>query len=176
MSNSILEDFENAIAIALNQFKRRLEQQELFQVQNDLLKELQKEIANIGFCNSEGIKDLSEQYQSFYTQLRESGRTYENIVDEKVVVDTYSAFEKFLFDCYCAIYTFFPKFLGAKVEIDTRDLFLDGNMELCKRNIIEFKVKNLGSDQKQEMILHFLCLFSVNYRFNQHPNLITTKS
>jgi len=31
-----------------------------------------------------------------------------------------------------------------------------------------------GSDQKQEMILHFLCLFSVNYRFNQHPNLITT--
>jgi len=30
-----------------------------------------------------------------------------------------------------------------------------------------------GSDQKQEMFLDILCLFSVNYRFNQHLNLIT---
>jgi hypothetical protein len=32
-----------------------------------------------------------------------------------------------------------------------------------------------GSDQKQEMILPILCLFSMNYRFNAHFNLITTK-
>jgi len=31
-----------------------------------------------------------------------------------------------------------------------------------------------GSDQKQEMFLNVLCLFSVSYRFNQHLNLIAT--
>jgi hypothetical protein len=31
------------------------------------------------------------------------------------------------------------------------------------------------SDQKQEMILEILYLFSVNYKFDQHLNLITTQ-
>lgn len=162
MSNSTVEDFENAIAIALNQFKRRLEQQELFQVQNDLLKGLQKEIASIGFCDSEDIKDLSEQYQSFDTQLRESGRTYENIVDEKTLVDTYSAFEKFLFDCFCAIYTFFPKFLGAKIDVDIYDLFIDGDVELCKKNVIELKVKKfIQSGNIKEILDGFKSNFAI---------------
>ncbi len=37
------------------------------------------------------------------------------------------------------------------------------------RDILTFLANNLiflGSDQKQEIILHILCLFSVNYRFN----------
>jgi hypothetical protein len=38
-----------------------------------------------------------------------------------------------------------------------------------------FWLRLWGSDQTQEMILGVLCLFSVNYKFNQHLNLITTK-
>ena len=141
-SDDITAEFENAIEKALNQFEQRLRQQQLFQVQNDLLKELQKEVVSIGFCNSEDIKNLSEQYQVFYIQLKESGRSYENIVAEKNLVDTYSAFEKLLFDCYFSIYQFFPKFLGSEVKVSTLDLFIDSNMDICKQNIIESQVKD----------------------------------
>jgi len=35
------------------------------------------------------------------------------------------------------------------------------------------ELNHFGSAQKQEMFLDILYLFSVNYRFNQHLNLIT---
>lgn len=172
MNNNTVEDFENAINIALNQFERRLEQQQLFQVQNNLLKELQKEISSVDFCNSEDIKNLSEQYQSFNTQLKEPGRTYENIVDEKAVVDTYSAFEKFLFDCFCAIYTFFPKFLGSKdkdtnkmkiqLNFDIHDLFIERDIEIIRKNIIELKVKSIiQSGNIKEILEGFEKIFNI---------------
>ena len=35
-------------------------------------------------------------------------------------------------------------------------------------------LRKVGSDQKQEMILNILRLFLVNYKIDQHLNLITT--
>jgi hypothetical protein len=138
-----LEQFKDAINKALNEFERRLEQQRLFQLQNQLLKSLQSEISQVNFCNSDNVKLLSEQYLNFRTQLSETGRSYENIVAEKNLVDTCSAFEKFLFDCFYSIYDHFPKFLGNDVSVNTVDLFLDNNIMICKKNVIESKVKSI---------------------------------
>ncbi|MDU9049053.1 MAG: hypothetical protein Q3M30_09385 [Candidatus Electrothrix sp. Rat3] len=139
----IISKFENEIRRAANDFKQRLEQQRFFQVQNKLLKKLHEEVKIIGYCNSKEIRELSLEYEDFYRKLSESGRTYENIVEEKNLIDTYSAFEKFLFDCFYSIYDCFPKFLGDKVSVNIYDLFIDENVLLCKKNIIELKVKNL---------------------------------
>ncbi len=142
MSDKDITRFENAVKKALGDFKQRLEQQELFRIQTELLKNLHEQVKKTEYCRSEEITILSLKYEEFYNQLNESGRSYENIVGEKNLTDTYSAFEKFLFDCFCSIYTFFPKFLGDQVNINTSDLFIDENIELCKKNIIESKVKN----------------------------------
>jgi hypothetical protein len=138
-----LEQFKDAINKALNEFERRLEQQRLFQLQNQLLKSLQSEISQVSFYNSDAVKILSEQYLNFRTQLNETGRSYEHIVAEKNLVDTCSAFEKFLFDCFYNIYEFFPKFLGNDISVNTVDLFLDNNIMICKKNVIESKVKGI---------------------------------
>jgi len=135
-------EFENAIKKALGNFNQRLEQQHSFQTQNSLLKKLHEQVKKAGYCHSKEITDLSLEYEDFYTNLSSSGRSYENIVGEKNLADTYSAFEKFLFDCFCAVYTFFPKYLGAQKSISVSDLFIDGDIELCKRNIIELEVKS----------------------------------
>lgn len=142
IDNDITVQFENAVRKALDDFKQKSEQQNFFQLQNVLLKKLHEKVKIIGYCDSETVKELSLQYDYFYRKLSESGRSYENIVGEKNLTDTYSAFEKFLFDCFCSIYTFFPKFLGDQVNINTSDLFIDENIELCKKNIVESKVKN----------------------------------
>ncbi|PPD49732.1 MAG: hypothetical protein CTY16_03090 [Methylobacter sp.] len=141
-SENNLERFKNAIGKALDEFEHRLEQQRLFQVQNTLLKTLQQEIVKTDYCSSETIKDLSTQYEDFYIRLSETGRSYENIVTEKSLVDAYSAFEKLLFDCFCSLYEFFPKFLGTEVKVNTIDFFIDGNMDICRKNIIELHVKS----------------------------------
>lgn len=141
-SENDLEQFKNAITQALNEFNHRLKQQRLFQIQNTLLKKLHQEIVKIDHANSNDIRDLSKEYEIFYTQLNETGRSYENIVAEKNLVDTYSAFEKFLFDCFYSIYEFFPKFLGNDVKVNTIDFFIDGNIDICKKNIIELNVKS----------------------------------
>ncbi|NJO17939.1 MAG: hypothetical protein HC877_20095 [Thioploca sp.] len=134
--------FNNAITKALTDFKRRLEQQRSFQIQHTLLRKLHEEIKKINYCNLKLLEDLSIAYEDFYLKLSESGRSYENLVEEKNLVDAYSAFEQFLFDCFCSLYTFFPKYLGTQVNINVADLFIDENIEHFKRNIIELKVKN----------------------------------
>lgn len=134
--------FNHAITKALTDFKRRLEQQRSFQIQHSLLRKLHEEIKKINYCNSKMIEDLSLEYENFYLKLSESGRSYENIVEEKNLIDAYSALEQFLFDCFCSLYNFFPKYLGTQININVSDLFIDGNIEHCKRNVIELKVKN----------------------------------
>ena len=162
ISENITVKFENAIMKALSDFKQRLEQQRSFQVQNNLLKKLHEEIKIIGYCNSEKIKDLSLEYEYFHNKLSESGRSYENIVEEKNLVDAYSAFEKFLSDCFYSIYLFFPKYLGDKITVSTQDLFIGGDIELCKKNIIELEVKSfIQANHIIEIVSRFNKKFSI---------------
>jgi len=126
------------------------------------LKKLHEKVKEIEYCHSETVEELSLEYEDFYRKLRESGRSYENIVEEKNLIDTYSAFEKFLFDCFCSIYVFFPKYLGNQVNINTSDLFINENIELCKKNIIELKVKNfIQSNNIMDVLNGFRKEFSV---------------
>ncbi len=142
LDKDITIQFEDAIRRALSDFNLRIEQQRSFQIQNILLKKLHEELREIEYCHYPKIKDLSLEYEDFYKKLSETGRSYENIVQEKNLIDTYSAFEKFLFDCFCSIYSFFPKYLGEQKPINISDLFIDENIELCKKNIIESEVKD----------------------------------
>lgn len=160
--NDIAIPFENAVRRALFDFKQRLEQQRFFQVQNNLLKKLHEEVKKIGYCDSKIIEALSLEYDDFYRKSYESGRSYEKIVEEKNLIDTYSAFEKFIFDCFYSIYAFFPKYLGTQVNINTSDLFIDENIELCKKNIIELKIKNfIQSNNIMDVLNGFRKEFSI---------------
>jgi len=166
-SDIVVFKFERAIEKALQQFEQRLKQQQLFQIQNDLLKEMQKEVAMLGFCDSESVRDLSEQYQAFYIQLKESGRSYENIVAEKNLVDTYSAFEKFLSDCRIAVYLSFPKFLGSEVTVNTLELFINSNIAICKDTVVGTKVKDFIQGKN---------IMDILKGFNQEPFYIKTEN
>lgn len=167
-NDSRLIQFENAIRNALAQFKQRLEQQRSFQIQNMLLKQLNEAVKWIKYCGYKEVESLSLEYEKFYKELSESGRTYENIADEKSLVDVYSAFEKFLFDCFCCLYTYFPKYLGTEVKVRISDLFVDENIELCKRNIIELNVKSfIQSSNIMDVIKGFDKKFSIKIIFSE---------
>lgn len=164
-----LEQFKDSINRALNEFERRLEQQSLFQLQNQLLKSLQAEINQVDFCNSDKIKILSAQYLDFRIRLNETGRSYEHIVAEKNLVDTFSAFEKFLFDCFYNIYDHFPKFLGNEVSINTADLFLENNFSICKKNVIESKVKSIIQSNNIKLTIDdFKKKFKINILYDDN--------
>lgn len=167
-NENVTIQFKNAIRKALQNFNQRLEQQKLFQIQNILLKKLHEEVKRAEYCRSQKIIDLSSEYEDFYGKLKGSGRSYEHIVDEKNLVDTYSAFEKFLFDCFCALYTFFPKHLdkqGKGVNISISDLFIDEDIELCKKNIVEREVKNfIQSNNIKETINGFNKIFKIEMK------------
>jgi len=154
MKNSV--QLENSIRAALVNFKRRLDQQRLFQIQNLLLKAIYQEIKQSQYCNSSIIQNLSLEYEDFYQKLRGSGRSYENIVNEKSLVDTYSALENFLFDCFYTLYKLFPKYLGTEVTISVSDLFIHENLEMCKKNFIENKVKSIIQSNNILAILNLL--------------------
>jgi len=147
ISGNTTVQFETAIRKALGDFNHRVGQLRSFETQNSLLKRLHEQVKRAGYCHSRDITDLSLEYEDFYNRLSASGRSYENIVYEKNLVDAYSAFEKFLFDCFCAIYTFFPKYLGAQKSISVSDLFIGGDIELCKKNIVELEVKSFVQSQ-----------------------------
>jgi len=162
MKNENITRFENAIRRALEDFKRRIEQQRSFQTQNILLKKLHEEIKAINYCSSKKLENLSLEYEDLYSGLQKSGRCYEHIVAEKNLVDTYSAFEKFLFDCFYALYLHFPKFLGETVSINPLDLFFEGNIELCKKNILESQVKSfIQSKNIRDIIYEFEKKFAI---------------
>lgn len=161
--NKNIIGFENAIEKAFADFERSLKQQELFQVQTKFLKEIQREAEKDEYLQSEQIKDISLTYKKFYEELKETGRSYENIIAEKSLVDTYSAFEKFLFDCFYSIYEFHPKNLGKTVNVSTIDLLIDRDFELCRKNVIESKVKAIiQSNNINEIIGEFKKSFKIN--------------
>lgn len=155
MSEQIEQQFNALINKAHQDFKKRLEQQRLFQTQDILLKELHKKIKENNYCSSTEMKFLSDQYEIFKNQQKETGRSYNDIIQEKNLVDVYSSFEKFLFDCFYAIYTCFPKFLGETVSnISIVDIFLNEDIELCRKNIIEFQIKSLIQSKNIKEILN----------------------
>ncbi len=147
--------FKNAIHEAEREFKARLEQQRLFQAQNLFLVKLYEVLKTDERCASLG-KLLSEQYEDFRKKLDGTGRTYDHIVQEKALVDIYSSFEQFLSDCLFNLYFYFPKFLGDIVEVSTVDLFIDGNIELCKKNKVESKVKSEIQSKNIRDILSYI--------------------
>jgi hypothetical protein len=162
-SENIISAFENAIEKAFADFDRRLKQQELFQVQNKVLTEIQGEVVKADYYQSEQMKNISISYKEFYEQLKGTGRSYENIIAEKSLVDTYSAFEKFLSDCFYAIYEFYPKYLGELIQVNTVDLLVDSDIELCKKNVIESKVRGIIQPNNINAIIdEFKKSFNIN--------------
>lgn len=162
-SENVISEFENAIEKAFANFDRRLKQQELFQVQIKILTEIQSEVVKADYFHSEPMKDISISYKEFYEQLEGTGRSYENIIAEKSLVDTYSAFEKFLSDCFYAIYEFYPKYLGEVIQVNTVDLLVDSDIELCKKNIIESKTRIIiQSNNITDIIKEFKKSFSID--------------
>ncbi|MDD5320450.1 MAG: hypothetical protein PHD43_07525 [Methylococcales bacterium] len=162
-SENIISAFENAIEKAFADFDRRLKQQELFQVQTKVLTEIQSEVVKADYYQSEQMKNISISYKEFYEQLKGTGRSYENIIAEKSLVDTYSAFEKFLSDCFYAIYEFYPKYLGELIQVNTVDFLVDSDIELCKKNVIESKVRSIIQPNNISVIIdEFKKSFNVN--------------
>jgi len=143
MNHDLETIFKSKISQAREEFSLRLEQQRLFLIQNTLLKRLHREVQANEHCDSTPIENLSIGYDEAYRQLSETGKTYENMLAEKVVVDTYSSLEKFLFDCFFIVYSCFPKFLGENKSVSIAELFINDDIERCKKHIIEQEVKSI---------------------------------
>lgn len=137
--NDTVAKFESAIHQSFLDFKIRLDQQRLFLIQENLLRTIYKEVSVNGHENT---KELVDQYKLFNVKLIELGKTNDDLINEKIIIDTYSSFERFLADCYSIIYGFFPKYIGSEANVGVIDLFFE-EIDVCQRNVIEAKVKSI---------------------------------
>jgi hypothetical protein len=163
MNNDSVTTFENEINQSFVDFKIRLDQQRIFSIQESLLKKIYE--AAVDSVGSDAF-GLIEQYGNFNDQLMAFGKKRDDLINEKIIIDAYSALEIFLADCYYNIFKNFPMFLGDVASVNVADLFFE-DADVCKRNFIESKVKEMAQDNIQNMVLGFNRKFKVKVDIGQ---------
>jgi len=130
------------ITSSFETFKRKMMQQQYFQIQTVLVEKFFTQIKD----KPEFINDsLVVEYEKFNEALKSLGKSYQDIHNEKIFSDKFRSFEELLYDFFNAIFTLMPKFLiepnDDKINVRFFDLFEKPDIENCKIFTIESKIK-----------------------------------
>lgn len=154
-------------------FEHKMEQSRKFQLQESLSQAIIAKIqGNPIFI--ENAPELSVFNQNAI-DLQSSGKTYQNVLEEKLFTDSYRIFEEYLNDIFSSILSKFSGFLkitdkGESNLIDGNTLieyiFETPNTEVLKNKIIEKRVKTyLQSDNIMTILGRFNTTFAVNINY-----------
>ena len=93
-------------------FQYKMEQSKLFQLQE----KLSENIVNSYIFDTKNQINNAEiaVYQDNINKLKNMGKTYKNVFQEKLFTDTYRIFEEYLKDIFSSIFVVFPFFLTKK--------------------------------------------------------------
>ena len=168
--------FQKRVENAFIDFTRKMEQNKLFQVQEVLSTEIIKEIKKDTKL-TEKIPAIAV-YDSNNLQLRATGKTYKNALEEKIFTDGYRVFEEFLNEVFTNIFSVFPYLLlekkGAKREITIPFdyIFTSPNIEGSKALLIENRVKSyLQSDNILTILDRFRTTFDLKMTVDETQKL-----
>ena len=146
-------------------FEQNIEQIRLIQIQESLMGRFLQYIEN-----NAALKDIPELcvYHQNNTTLRNMGKTYQNIIFEKIFTDGYRVFEEYLHGIFSALFNCYPHYLlGAdnakeKIEAPFDTIFILSDLEACKAIVIENKVKSyLQSETIKKVLKKFSDFFKL---------------
>lgn len=147
-------------------FKTKIsENQNNFDKKKDLIQffRLHKEISEKAFelisvSSDNNSRLLSHKYTQVNEELKSRKRGYEQLHNEKVLVDIYSAFEKLLYDHLRTLYSLYPKvcFPDARLSVRLADIFLTTSLENTQEFVIEETVKGEIQSNTIDKILELI--------------------
>lgn len=164
------QNFIDSINFCYQTFEQKQEQHRL----------LQKAVvlAERSFLGIEEIKEqipistyeMIQEYNDTLNSLRGSGKSFMDILNEKIFTDKFRAFEELLKDFFKVLYEYFPSFLlskdnEGKLEVRFDDFFgISPNLENGKNFIIEEKVKkNIQDSNIASVIQKYETIFGIKH-------------
>jgi hypothetical protein len=157
--------FKDQIQAIHADFRRKMEQNQLSQIQERLVEDIFETMRNVI-----EIRDLPQMavYDNNAAQLAALGKTYRNVLEEKLFTDGYRTFEEFISSIFNSIFMVFPYLLLGDKEADSNELkipfhfiFTDTpDLEACKQLIIESRVKTyMQGDNISKILERFKSTF-----------------
>ncbi len=134
--------FKAQISENQNNFDKKKELINLFRLHKEI-SERAFELINTSASNN--LLLLSNEYARVNQELKGRSKTYEQLHNEKVLVDIYSAFEKLLYDHLHTLHSLFPKICFGEDRLHVRftDIFLSESLESSQEYIIEETIKGI---------------------------------
>lgn len=145
-------------------FQHKVEQSKLFQFQERLSENIIAE-----FIAQESVSTNYPQivvYQNNARELKNMGKTYKNVFEEKLFTDTYRVFEEYLKDVFTSMFTTFPYLLmeEAEVSVPFHLIFADNpDLENHKNLMIANRVKKY---MQGDNILKILERFKTTFKLD----------
>ncbi|TAE72525.1 MAG: hypothetical protein EAZ85_09530 [Bacteroidetes bacterium] len=134
--------FKAQISENQKNFDKKKELIDLFRLHKEIS---EKAFESINIAENNDLLMLSNKYKGVNQQLKSRNKTYEQLHNEKVFVDIYSAFEKFLYDHLHTLYSLFPKicFVEDRLSVRFMDIFLSDSLENSQEYIIQETIKGI---------------------------------
>ncbi len=134
--------FKAKISENQNNFDKKKELIDLFRLHKEIS---ERAFELINTTDNNNLLLLSNEYKRVNQELKSRNKTYEQLHNEKVFVDIYSAFEKLLYDHLHILYSLFPKicFVEDRLSVRFMDIFLSESLENSKEYIIQETIKGI---------------------------------
>lgn len=147
-------------------FSRKIQQNQLFQIQERLAENIIKQTKT----NQTFAKEIPELtiYEKNAKDLAATGKTYKNVLEEKIYTDGFRIFEEFLANLFTSIFTVFPNLLliGSdkmkELSVPFEYIFTNPDIERTQTLIIENRVKSyLQGDNMLKILERFKTTFEL---------------
>ncbi|WP_027001703.1 hypothetical protein [Hugenholtzia roseola] len=134
--------FKAQISENQNNFDKKKQLIDLFRLHKEIS---EKAFELMDIAQNDDLLLLSNEYKRVNKELKSRNKTYEQLHNEKVFVDIYSAFEKLLYDHLHTLYSLFPKscFLQDRLSVRFTDIFLSESLENSREYIIQETIKGI---------------------------------
>lgn len=181
MREDLKSKFQKYLENAILDFEGKMEQNQLFQLQERLAEQIISEVKNDRDYDKDKIKTL-EVYEQNALKLKASGKSYKSVLEEKIFTDGYRIFEEFLAKIFKSIFTVFPYLLleGKKeqkeITVPFDYIFTSPNIDGSKNLVIENKVKSyLQGDNIMKILDRFNTTFHLKVSISNEQKLACQK-
>lgn len=170
--------FQKRIANNLTDFNRKMDQNQLFQIQERLAEKIIDHVRQ-DMSISGKIAELAV-YEENTKNLAATGKTYKNVLEEKIFTDGFRIFEEFLANIFTSIFKVFPNLLIEKdkntIDVPFEFIFINPDIERSQNIIIENKVKTyLQGDNISKIIERFETTFYLKMNISKDQKTETQR-
>ncbi|NJO03439.1 MAG: hypothetical protein HC880_18715 [Bacteroidia bacterium] len=164
MEKKLRKPFKSWIYNSNADFERKMEQNQLFQLQERLSEKIIAEVKQ-DKTFSASIPELAV-HEKNAKDLEATGKNYKNVLEEKIFTDGFRIFEEFLANIFTGIFSVFPNLLlvdkDRYIDVPFEHVFINPDIKRCQDIVIEKKVKSyLQGDNISKILDRFKSTFDL---------------